>query len=100
MTSSLKRCERVESNILLAIVKTASDREAALEMHGVRNSENRMPPCGRSPQRGIYFCKAVRHVWPQERGQNRLQRPAHESSAKVAGYDYFRLRPRAVLVYG
>ena len=34
MTSSLKRCERVEGNILLAIVKTASDREAALEMHG------------------------------------------------------------------
>ena len=44
MTSSLKRCERVAGNILLAIVKTASDREAALEMHGVRNSENRMPP--------------------------------------------------------
>lgn len=100
MTSSLKRCERVAGNILLAIVKTASDREAALETHCVSRSENRMPLCGQSPQGGIYFCKAVRHVWPQERGQNRLQRPAHESSAKAAGYDYFRLRPSAVLVYG
>ena len=100
MTSSLKRRERVAGMILQVVVNTAPAREAALEMHCVRNSKNRMPPCGRSPQGGIHFCKAVRHVWPQERGQNRLQRPGHESSAKAAGYDYFHLRPSVVLVYG